>query len=332
MYNCDMHKLSPKTLLVVKNRAMGDSIIGLSCLQYLRDILPQTRIIYAVPKWIKPLYDQVDVAADEVIALDLSSMGKWLQHWRDFRRLEIDTVFEMFQSGRTAKFFKTWQTMGGPTYVAHNHHHPGPVHDQGVIKPNIQRDLDGAWTYFGHSNLPPSYLNYSPLIKHTEAKQDAVILGVVATRETKMWPLEYYKELIQLLLNKVEKVLIPLGPSDNVIEDFFKPLVSDRCQIVKEKLSTLPSKLTGAKFYVGNDTGLKHLCVALDIPTYTLFGPEPPLEWHPYDEAKHPYYFKTPLECRTRSAHYCGLSTCDSMICLNEMTALKLYSTLEELF
>jgi heptosyltransferase-2 len=76
---------------------------------------------------------------------------------------------------------------------------------------------------------------------------------------------------------------------------------------------SLAKELSKASMYIGNDTGLKHICIALGVKTYTFFGPEPPLEWHPY-------FYIEGLECRTRDAHFCGLSECESMVCLKDIT------------
>lgn len=322
-----VRKSIPKTLLVVKNRALGDSIMGLSTLHYLKDILPGTKVIYGVPKWIFPLYEKVETHADKIIPLSFKNLSEWRESRKLIKEHEVDSVLELFQSGRTKKFFKLWCLLGGPRYVAHNHHiKNGPVHDQGVIKSNIQRDLDGAWTFFGRGDMPPSYLGYPPLLKAPALHDNHIILGVVATRETKMWPLEYYAELTHLLSEKYpsSKILIPLGPGDKAIEEALTGKISAKASFLKVPLNELPAHLSHARQYIGNDTGLKHICVALGVPTYTLFGPEPPTEWHPYDEKSHPYYFRTPLGCRTQNSHYCALKSCHSMICLNEFKPLDL--------
>lgn len=327
-----MKKSIPKTLLVVKNRALGDSVMGLSTIQYLRDTLPDTTIIYAVPKWIFPLYKN---CGHKVIALDFKTLGDWLESRRIIKEHNIDTVFELFQSGRTAKFFKIWRLFGGPHYNFHNHHSKeGLVFDQGVIKSNIQRDLDGAWTFFGHGSGPPSFLDYPPVLDISDkASKLQIVIGVVATRETKMWPLSSYGLLTHLIQKNFpkHKIVIPLGPGDNLIEEELKGIISSNTEFLKVPLDRLPLELAGSSLYVGNDTGLKHLCVSLGVSTYTLFGPEPPTEWHPYDSSLHPFYFREPLECRTKSAHYCGLQTCDSMICLNTLSPENLSEKISSL-
>jgi heptosyltransferase-2 len=329
-----VRKSIPKTLLVVKNRALGDSIMGLSSIHFLKDTLPQTRIIYGVPKWIYPLYKNVETYADEIIPLGFKDLKEWRESRKLIKSHKVDSVLELFQSGRTKKFFNLWRLMGGPRYVAHNHHtNKGPVHDQGVIKSNIQRDLDGAWSFFGHGDQPPSFLGYPPTLRVNPKSKGHIVLGVVATRETKMWPLEYYGELTHLIKEKYpeSKIIIPLGPADKAIEEELSGKISSHSEFLKVPLDELPVRLAGARHYIGNDTGLKHICVALGIPTYTLFGPEPPTEWHPYDKSLHPYYFREPLECRTRVAHYCALKSCQSMICLNEHKPLNLLNDLKEI-
>ena len=320
-----MSKIIPKTLLVVKNRAMGDAILSLSTLQYIREIHPDIKIIYGVPKWVAPLFKNTKICADEVIPLELKTMGDFIGLWKLLRKKKIDTVLELFQSGRTAKFFNLWKKLGGPRYFFHNHHKKvGDVYDQGIIKANIQRDLDCAWTFLDSKNTsPPSYLDYEPQMETlNNVSKKQVILGVVATRETKMWPISNYKKFIQLFLNSFNdhNIIIPLGPKDQILFESLSDIQSERCKIIKASLKELPSVLSGSKMYLGNDTGLKHICISLGIPSFTMFGPEPPLEWHPYNKEKHDYYYKNGLECRTRNAHYCGLSTCDSMICLKEFT------------
>ena len=204
-YNQSMKKSIPKTLLIVKNRALGDSVMTLATMQYLKDKLPNTKLLYGVPKWIAPLYDNVQTVADEIIPIDFSGPLKWSQMKSLYHQKKVDTVLELFQSGRTAIFFKLWSFFAGPKYYYHNHHlKEGKIYDQGIIKANIQRDLDAAWTFFGDEPQPPNYLNYCPkmTVKKTNEYNHAIILGVVATRKTKMWPLKSYASLAHLFEKK----------------------------------------------------------------------------------------------------------------------------------
>ena len=68
-----MNSFSPRTILVVKNRAMGDSIMCLATLQWLRELYPEAKIVYGLPSCIIPLYKNVQTAADSYLNVDLKS-------------------------------------------------------------------------------------------------------------------------------------------------------------------------------------------------------------------------------------------------------------------
>lgn len=335
-----MTKESP-TILILKYRALGDSIMGLSTISYIRSIYPNSKIYYGIRDWTAALYKEVKTEADEVLPVKFESFKDFIKMWKLMKSLKVDHIHELHQSGRTKKFCHLYSLLTGTKYTYHNHHlkSGGEVVDQGEIKALIQRDLDGAFSFLSKSreerNTIPSYLEFEPKFKNFEIpKEDSLIFGVVATRATKMWPFEYYVDLA----NKIKidhpntRIYVPLSLSqqDMDIKSTLEKLDTHKnLTIVHEKLEKLPQLIGSSKLYIGNDTGLKHLAIACGVKSYTFFGPEPPNEWHPYNSDKHPYFYIEPLECRTREAHYCGLSTCESMICLNDINVEKVYNQIK---
>ena len=317
------------TLLVVKNRALGDSVISLSTIEYLQKILPDIKIIYALPAWCAPLYSQIESKNFEILPLKIKSFSNVLTLWKILREKKVDGIFEMFQSGRTAKFLKIYSALNNIPYYFHNHHKKtGNVYDQGKIKAVIQRDLDGAWTFFGkdRSLQRPQFGDFPPQFNiKSKTKIKRIILGVVATRKTKMWDLENYAKLAEMLDGY--QIVAPLSnsPDDQMIKIKLSQL-NKRIETIELPLAQLPRYFSESTAYIGNDTGLKHIAVAADIPTITLFGPEPPLEWHPYSAKKHLYLFIDPLDCRyTSGNHFCGLHHCQSMICLKNINVKNVF-------
>jgi heptosyltransferase-2 len=329
-----------KKILVVKNRGLGDAVMGLSSLQFLVKCFPEAKIVYAVPAWVAPLFHEVDIAADEVFPLNLSSTGSYVRFVSFLFKEKFDCIIELHQGGKTGKIFSLLKPFLGYNYFFHNHHQKSDSYilDQGKPKANIQRDLDGVWsalvTKCQFNFELPSYLDLEPKMKVQENEdfENFCVLGVVATRPTKMWRLQNYKEVVLKLLLKdpTLKILIPLAKKidDKLraeLESLSMPL---NVQIIQNDLNEIPDLFYGAKFYLGNDTGLKHIAVALGIKTYTFFGPEDPMEWHPYNKEKHIYFFEKGLDCRTEIAHYCPLETCESMICLDRITVEKVAHTI----
>lgn len=317
--------------------------MGLSTVQYLRELYPESRIIYAVPAWIAPLYKNIATAADEIYPLKLNSFSDILDLFTYLTNEKVDAIHEMHQSGRGKKIFSLFHFFSRTPYTSHNHHLESgtAVIDQGVKKGLIQRDLDGLYSFYGKDKALPNFLNFKPVIqlKNKPVREKKIILGVVATRETKMWPLKNYAELAKLIASAhpESKIVIPLSKSavDLKIKNELLSLgLPELATIVHWPLENLADEFAGASLYVGNDTGIKHLAIAVGVKTFTFFGPEPVREWHPYDSKAHPYFYRENLPCRTRTHHYCGLSVCDlqsqeHMQCLTYFSPEKVFKEIE---
>ncbi len=329
-------------ILVVKNRALGDAILTLGAIRYLRSVIPDAQIIYATPRWIAPLFSHVKTAADGYAILPKGfkehlAFLKWL--WFE----KFDYVLDFHPRTSSGRFFTLCSKLFGHGYFYHNHHckKPGFVHDQGVIKANIQRDLDFAWCFVSkvtknQSLALPHYLKWTPILAPQAEKTHQITLGIVATRAAKMWPLEYYAELVTRFEKNFPhyKIVIPLSHSwqDRQLEFKFKMLcLSQNYEFVFLPLEKLPATVAQSRFYIGNDTGLKHLAVALGVKTFTFFGPEEPQEWHPYDFEVHPVFFKKDMPCRYQISHYCGLAECDHHSCLRTISVDDVWQTLAPL-
>nr|AAU82603.1 lipopolysaccharide core biosynthesis protein [uncultured archaeon GZfos18F2] len=333
--------ITPKKILIVKKRAIGDSIMGIGTVSYVRSIYPDARITYAIPLWISRLFENISTDADEILGFDLKSIGDWINLWKVLNKLKTDIVFEMHQSGRTRKFFTLYSLLTGTKYFFHNHHikRTTNIHEQGVTKALIQRDLDGAWSCLSAKDHSiPCYLDFVPEMRPVNAvsKKRVFVFGVSASRETKMWPLGSYVGLSKKLLEQYPdyEIIVPLAttPSDLAIESELKKLaLPNEVKIIKVSLAELPEHVGQGNLYVGNDTGLKHLSIALGLRSITIFGPEPPTEWHPYDCKHHPFLYKEALACRTKKLHYCGLSTCESMQCVKCFSVDDVFSKINGL-
>ncbi len=342
-----MTKLNYPVIFLVKNRALGDSIMGLSSVQYLRSLYPNSTIIYAVPEWIAPLYKNVRTAADIIYPLKLKSLSDILDLYSDLMNLNVSMIHEMHLSGRGHKVFSLFSFFKKIPFTYHNHHlkEGTDIIDQGVIKELIQRDLDGLYSFYGKGKIP-HFLDFEPKMKLKNKMEKrkfllgdkSVIFGVVATRKTKMWPLQNYIQLAGLIQKKFPHyiIVIPLSKSredTTIMEELLASDLPTNLVIAQWPLEELVEAFSQSDLYIGNDTGLKHLAVSLGVTSYTFFGPEPAKEWHPYDIQKHPYFYLAELTCRTRTQHYCGLSICDlkdhNMQCLTHFKAEDVFKEIE---
>jgi ADP-heptose:LPS heptosyltransferase len=229
----------------------------------------------------------------------------------------------------------------------HGHHHKNrfstvTVPGKGILKPIIERDMDTIRALGIHvpaGRLPSVYLQPLEVQKAkeyiTRLGLRAPLLGISlgASRPSKQWPMERYANLaIQWCQKQNGSVLVFSGPNEveltqlflSHLDDLLTSTIenpSDRAK-VRNRISTPPchplrelaALLSQISVLACNDSGPKHLAIAVNTPTVTLFGPEDPFEWHPYPLGEHPYLFKDQLACR-KDAHpgmpaWCGISHC----------------------
>ncbi|MGB0454545.1 MAG: glycosyltransferase family 9 protein [Bacteriovoracaceae bacterium] len=311
---------------------MGDSVFGLSSVQYIKSQFPEAKVTYAIPKWIVPLYQNLKSAVDNFYELDLKGVSGQLHFYYFLMKKKFDLVIELHESARSTRILKFASLVGSFPYESHNHHldrfSGTGVFDQGIRKSIIQRDLDGVYSAllkYGRKDLDyGEYLDYGPSLSLELEKQNQVTLGIVATRVEKKWPISSYVELTKKLFeyNPDLKVVIPVskGTDDqNQKKEFLNLLNDKRVEFIEKGLAEVPKTLSQSKLYIGNDTGLKHISAALGVKTVTIFGPEEPLEWHPYDYYAHPFFWVYGSDVRSTPAPCSLLQQFDRSIDISDI-------------
>lgn len=262
------------------------------------------------------------------------------------RREKFDAVFNLHASPSSATIaFAT----GAKTRAVHFHGHKHKnrystvtIPGKGVLKPVIERDMDalrGAGINVPEGCLPRLYVSKPEAseaqewIAKSHLTSPILGIGLGASRPTKAWPAERYAALaVQWCQEQKGSVIAISGPEDEPrLHEFLKSLddlltatiaepeerARIRSQIVPQQslpLRTLAALLQQLSVFVGNDSGPKHMAVAVGTPTVTLFGPEHPFEWHPYPRDVHPYLFIENLPCRKDAQPgmppWCGVPQC----------------------
>ncbi len=123
--------------------------------------------------------------------------------------------------------------------------------------------------------LPHSYPDYG-LQKRTiklpnEVKPVVFLHGT--TWSTKMWPLEYWRELAERLHEAGQPVTLPWGNQEERQRAEFIGDSLQRIQILPAMgLSEIAAHLASAKAVVAVDTGLAHVAAAFAVPTVSVYG------------------------------------------------------------
>lgn len=129
-----------------------------------------------------------------------------------------------------------------------------------------------------------------------QGKKCILALGLGANFEGKVWPVEQFATLTNLLAERFDSVMLLGNAKDGKRSQAFKALVKlpvlDFCGQLTITQSC--SALSQAQYFIGNDSGLGHMAAALGIPTFTIFGPGTPLRYRPWSERAN--YYQDPAQ------------------------------------
>ena len=115
-----------------------------------------------------------------------------------------------------------------------------------------------------------------------------VVLGCAAKYWHRQWPLECYLQVMDSVAAQYDAAWIILGSADDAelaaeLERTTRAFTVNLCG--KLSLAEAAEVARMGSLYLGNETGLAHLCAALGVPTVALFsGIHAPGVWEPWSD------------------------------------------------
>jgi len=181
-----------------------------------------------------------------------------------------------------------------------------------LIQP-VQHDLLNATHYININFLTVAALGVPPTISPKwlllddsiarDISKKLIWIGIHPGGNTnfntaRQWPKEYYKELLRIISKEfnVKFIFFGKGEKESKLIDFITTdCISNTLKIVNQSLNEVTNILSQCDLFVGNDSSLMHMSVALDITTFCIIGPTNPMRTGPYGY-KHKYIGLN-LEC-----------------------------------
>lgn len=337
-------------ILAIKLRALGDTVLLTAPLIELTQAFPQSEIHVIVPSnWAPLLEGFPGVTKVWPVQRKIRSFSYLLQLARLsllLRAEKFDWVINFHASSSSALLSRL---TGAKLRSIHFHGHEDSnrfstvrIPGKGTLKPIIERDMDTLRALGVHipaGRKPQIYLRPSEMADAQEYLNELnlndpfLCISLGASRPSKIWPIERFTSLaIEWCQKEKGGVLVLAGSKEESLAETFLKVLDDllfamipevkKRSLIRKKIVTthhlplrkLAAILSQAAVFVGNDSGPKHLSVAVQTPTITLFGPEHPFEWHPYPKEAHPYFFIEKLSCRKDAAPHlppwCGIHSC----------------------
>ena len=364
---------APRKILAIKLRALGDTILMTAPLLELRRAYPGAEIDVVVTDTWAPLLEN-HPAVDKIIPYQrhqgAASRAKAIARMAiALRKQKYDCVVNFHASPSSSALA---YAVGAKVRAIHFHGHKDKnrysttnVPGKGVLKPVIERDMDTIRSLgltIAEGKQPAVYLENSEIARaRTRISQMGLYgpilgLGIGASRNTKIWPLERFAAIAIRWCDQYRGSVIVYHArgEEGISRKFFdavdRKLVewytdpparkAVRARILAEvqlPLRLLGSMLRNNQLYLGNDSGPKHLAIAVGTPTITLFGPEDPFEWHPYSRENHPIHFIDGLKCRNDQLPgfrpWCGLHDCvvEEHRCMKFLSEDEVFRTVEKM-
>jgi ADP-heptose:LPS heptosyltransferase len=112
----------------------------------------------------------------------------------------------------------------------------------------------------------------------------ALVVAPGANWPGKIWPLENYAALIELLRADFDTVIVVGSHEDRALGERLLAGASLPSVNLAGSTTLLEAAacIAGGCAFVGNDSGLGHMAAALNVPTLTVFGPGRPQRYRPW--------------------------------------------------
>lgn len=320
---------TPKSILVVQLRRLGDVILTTPALEALKKRYPGAKLDFLVEK---PGAEAVagHPAIDEVLVYDAEGALGALSWALKVRARKYDWVIDFLANPRTALLtaLSGAKVKAGPAHVrrswAYDHkmvQSPLAVY-AGLEKVRWLKDL--GVTPEDAPVLPRLFVAERP------ARVGNVIGLVPPSRQvTRRWPAESYARLGRLLRDKHgARLKVFWGPGEKALAEEVARGIGAGASVIPETrtIAELGRELAECRLVVTNCNGPKHVAVALGVPTVTIHGSSDPASWTP----AHPDHLAVRLEelscigCRSNECPY-------KLECMTQLPPERVLTAVESL-
>lgn len=304
-----------KSVLVVRLRSIGDTVLATPSLIALKRFLPDAQIDILLEKWVAPLLEGFD-SVDNVVTVGEGSHARFKAAWQ-IRRNRYDVVFNL-HGGTTGTFF---------TFASGARHRVGYSHYQ---------------YSFLYNHLPASAVDFWNKQQLHSVEQQLALLGlagVPVTRElktrlavtktaaaaidsriensaialfhpaaafaTKTWAVENFARVAEFLHEKgLATVAIAAKNETSVLEKLATESGVPILAFDDLSLPEITALASKAKIFVGNDSGIAHIAAAVNTPSVVIFGSSNRDHWRPWTDAPNEIVFE-PLPCQPCPGYEC---------------------------
>lgn len=274
-----------KRLLVIKLSALGDVVLALAAMRRIREAHPDAHITLLTT----PPFEALARLSPYVNAVDTDGRPEGFRAWMALlgrlRRAKYDRVYDLQTSSRSSRIhLGLWPFPPQWSGIAPGCSHPHRNRRRNFMH-TLERQADqlqeaGIWpdAPTGIGQAPPPDVSWiltkgpAPTLFSTRPYV-LLIPGGSAHRQEKRWPVAFYGDFAQAMIERGFDVLVIGGLQESELAQAIRrraPAARDLTgQTDLPRVAALGAR---AALVVGNDTGPLHLAAASGSPTIVLFS------------------------------------------------------------
>ena len=326
-----------KNILIIKMSSLGDVLHTLPFVAVLRERFPKARLTWLVHPQFGAFVPDPPVV-DEVIHFDKvkfnkMSLGKKWSYFREMRSLlhskKFDLVIDMqglFKSAVLAAISGCDNRIGYCEMREGSGLVSKAITGKHARDHVIERYLDvarylGCTVYEIQFPMPDLQKEWQAVQEKTDTVNNPYVVLVPGARwETKIWPVENFAKLADMILRDGKQVVLAGGPEDIPLGSRIAGMAPGVTDLTgKTGLRELGALLQHCAAYISVDTGPLFIAAAMKKPLVALYGPTRPERTGPYG-SREATVLTAPVPCAG-----CLKKHCDDWKCMRSISPEKVF-------
>jgi ADP-heptose:LPS heptosyltransferase len=321
-----------ENILVIKLRSIGDTIIATPVFRILKKNFNCRLIFLTSPQSAEIV--RYNPYIDKIIHYDKNNILKNVKVFYYLLFSKFDIVINLhasFHSALLAKFTFSKKIIvnnhSGKDYFstlkidAKKEQKSAIDRDLDALKPLNIKTYDKETEIFlleAHENFAKEYIEKNKLYPY-------VGINPGARRKTKMWDIEKYAIVCDWIAKNYNMKIVIITKEEECAQKLIKYAKTKMYYPNGLNILQAAALIKHCSIFIGNDSATHHIAAAFKVPSITIFGPESPIEWHPYNNKRHIAISKM-VECIN-----CGLDECNNLKCIKLISTDEVISAVKEL-
>lgn len=290
-----------RSVLVVRLRSIGDTVLATPSLYALRRFLPRAQIDILLEDWVAPLLvGSRDV--DRIVTVARARTSARARAVSQLRAANYDVAFNLHGGSTAALMMRATGARHRVGYAdyryrwLHNHTAPPASALWGREKTHSVEQQLGllGWMGVPVSDRPPTRLpvnaaaaaSVARILSGSGASADAslALIHPAAAFESKQWAAKNYARIIEHIItdHQLTPVIVAAAHEPDAIADIRRETNAQFISLTNLALPEVTALAARARIFVGNDSGIAHIAAAVGTPSVVIFGSSNTAHWRPW--------------------------------------------------